>query len=391
MKERTGQAENRKIGKQLLIFMAAMLLVDGIALGLAAWKYELWWNELLTAAVMMAVLGFLYVQQVKKEVPKRFFWLLGLHVLEFAVILVSYQAEGMMRPVLIAPLLIAVLAGKEAGIAAMLLYSVVSAVICMDPTEVVLLYLSAGLVGICLLEGKRKFSGYLLRGAGFLVIYAVLNLLFVMYAYMQIEMTDVLYSLLGGALQIVPVCCFLPFLVEGGIAMPGVSGLAAIVAMDFPAMEEFKEREPVVFKHSRLVARLSSQAAAEIGANSLLAEAGGLYHEIGAGISADSVQESLRICKKYRLPASVQDMVKEHDADKKTPSTKESAIVMLSDTIVTLMEDNRKKGVSGIDINETIRKAFKKREDSGALLLSGLSEKEVEALQEFYIRVLGRA
>lgn len=391
MREKTGQEESRRNGKRLLSFTAVLLVTYGIAATLAAWRYELWWNELLTATVLMAVFGMVYAEQVKKVLPHRFFWLLGLHVLELAVVLISYQAEGRMRPILIAPLLIAVLAGKDAGLAALLLYTGVSAVICMDPTEVVLLYLSAGLAGICLLHGKRRFSDYILRGVGFLLLYVLLSIVFVLYAYTQVEGTDILYSLLGGGLQIVPVCCFLPFLAEVGTAMPGVSGLASIVAMDFPAMVELKEREPVVFKHSRLVARLSSQAAAEIGADALLSEAGGLYHEIGAGIGEDSVQESLKICKKHRLPASVQNIVKEHEAEQKTPSSKESAIVMLSDTIVTRMEDSRKGDLPGMSVEELIQKAFKKRIDSGALLLSGLSDKEIELLQEFYIRVLGRA
>ncbi len=171
--------------------------------------------------------------------------------------------------------------------------------------------------------------------------------------------------------------------------MPGTVSLSTAVAAEFPAMAEFSEREPIFYKHSRLVARLSSQAAAGIGADTLLAEAGGLYHEIGKGMGEDDVQESLGICKKYRIPASVQDIIKEHNPDRKTPSSKEAAIVMISDTIVTMMEQNRKKNLNE-DMEGMIARAFKKREDSGAFLLSGLTQQDITALSDFYNRILGR-
>lgn len=391
MKEKTGQAgKGSKIGRKQLLFAGGMILTDVAALVLAAWRYELWWNELLASAIMLILLGGMYMYRIRDIIPKRFFWLLGLHVLELAVVIVSYEAEGMLRPVLSVPILTAVLAGREAGIFALIFYSVVSALICADPVEILLLYLITGLIGICLFAGRRKIREYLIGGIVFLAGFTAINLVLILYAYIQVQTADLLYSVFGGVLQLLPVCVILPFLSEGRIRIPGVAGLTSAVSVDFPALVELKEREPVLYKHSRLVAGLSAQAAAEIGANVLLSEAGGFYHEIGQGLGEDCEEESLKICKKYRLPAAVQNIVKEHDPDKKTPSCKESAIVMLSDTIVTIMEQNRKKNPQSADMNAMIDRAFKVRGDSGAFLLSGLSKDEIDRLREFYIRVLGR-
>lgn len=391
MKERTGEtgAADKSVGR-LLLFAGIMILIDALFLGLSMWRYELWWNETAAAAVMLVLLGALYAAKLGKELEKRFFWLLGLHFFELAVIFVSYQAEGMLRPVLAVPILVSLMAGSGAGVYAMIFYSVASALVCADPTEIVLLYLSAGLFGIHLFAGREKVREFLIGGAGFLLCYIAGNIVISLYAYAQLQTVDVLYSVLGGILQLLPVFCFLPFLAGGGIHLPGVTGLAAIVSPDFPALAEFSEREPVCYKHSCLVAKLSARAAAVVGANALLAEAGGLYHEIGMGLGEDDIQESLRICKQYRLPASVQNIIKEHDPDKKTPSGKESALVMISDTIVNLMEQNRKRNLSDSpDTEGAVARAFRVREDSGAFLLSGLTEKELEDLLEFYMGILG--
>lgn len=393
MKRKTDQTgTDSKDKKGLLLLAGGMLLADAVFLLLAAMWHGLWWNELLTAAVMLLLPGGICLYQIKKAAPGRGKWMLGLHVLELAVILLSYETEGMLRPVLAAPVLLSVIAGREAGALALIFYSMVSAVVCADPSEILLLYLLAGMTGICLLGGKKKGRDYLIGGTGFFAVFIVGSLLLSFYAYNQIEKTDIIYGALGAVLQTAPIVVFLPFLMEGGIRLPGVTGLARAVALDFPPVQELQEREPVVLKHSRLVARLSAQAAAEIGADALLAEAGGIYHEIGAGLGEDCMQKSLQICKKYRLPASVQNIVREYDPDKKTPSSKEAAIVMLSDSIVNGLEQSRKRNLQGAaDSGELIRRVFKLREDSGAFLLSGLSDKELVMLKEFYIRLLGKA
>lgn len=391
MKEKIEQTGKDSGKKMLLLFIGGMLFLDLLFLGFAMWRYELWWSEIAVEAAVFVLLGGVFAFRLREVIPERFFWLLGLHLFELAVIAVSYEAEGTLRPVLAVPLLLGVIAGREAGMFALIFYGVVSALVCADPTEILLLYLAAGLIGMCLIAGKTKLKEYLIGAAGFFIGYVAVNVLVSFYAYSQIQPEDLLYGVIGGALQVLPVLCFLPFLIGGGLRLSGTVSLSAAVNLEFPALAEFSEREPVLFKHSRLVARLSSQAAAEIGADTLLAEAGGLYHEIGKGLGEDCDKESLKICKKHKIPASVQDIVKEHNPDNKTPSSKESAIVMISDTIISVMEQNRKRNLSqNENMEEVITRAFKVREDSGAFLLSGLSENELANVKEFYIRTLSR-
>lgn len=387
-KEKT-EAGNRRIRKEQIIMGAGMLLSDIAFLGLAAWRYELLWSELLPAFVVLVFAGTAYFSRLNETLKKNLLWYLGLHLMELLILFLSYAASGVLRPVLAAPVLIAVLAGMEAGFFSLVLYIALSALICADPTEVILLYLLTGFVGIGLFSGRKKGKEILINGIAFFLMYVLMNLALTCYAYMEIQVADVVSGAAGAALQLLPVCCVLPFLTESGIYLPGVSSLSAAVSESFPAIMEFKERTPLGYKHSLLVANLSARAAAEIDANVLLAQAGGLYHEIGQGIGEDCDQESLRICKKYRLPAALQDIIKEHNPDKKTPSGKVAAVVMLSDSIISAMEQQRRKNPEHkTDTADLIKRVFKIRESSGAFMLSGLSKEELARLQEYYIKVL---
>lgn len=391
MKEMNGrtEAENKKIRKEHILLGIGMLLLDAIFLGLAAWRYELWWSEILPAAIVFIFAGLMYIIKLQGNINKNLWWYIGLHLFELIIIFASYAASGVLRPVLAVPMLITVLAGMEAGIFSMVLYVAVSGLICADPSEVILLYLLTGFVGIGLFSGRKKGKELLVNGVCFFVMYLALNIVLTLYAYMEVQGVDIANGALGAVLQILPVFCFLPFMTESGVYLPGISSLSAAVSENFPAIVEFKERKPVVYKHSRLIAGISARAAAEIDANVLLAQAGGLYHEIGQGIGENCDLESLRICKKYRLPATLQDIIREHNPDKKTPSSKESAIVMLSDTIISMMEQQRRKNPEvKLDTVGLIKRVFKVRESSGAFMLSGLTKEEIATLQEFYMDAL---
>lgn len=157
-----------------------------------------------------------------------------------------------------------------------------------------------------------------------------------------------------------------------------------------PLLRELAEKAPGTFQSSLMVARLAQEAARRIGANDLLAWVGGLYHDIGklqrphyfvenqppgtrnphddlapdisANILMLHVEQGVEIARKNRLPEPIIDIIREHhgtsvmtyflDKAKKRkdlleedraenkyrykgpkPRTKESAIIMLADSV----------------------------------------------------------
>jgi hypothetical protein len=154
-----------------------------------------------------------------------------------------------------------------------------------------------------------------------------------------------------------------------------------------PLLRKLNERAPGTFQHSMQVANLAESAILRIGGNPLLVRAGAMYHDIGkmhmpqyfienqltginphaklpydqsAEIIISHVEKGLELAKKYNLPKAVVDFIKTHHGDgivqyfyrsylnanpaekaevKKfqypgpVPSSKETAVVMLADSV----------------------------------------------------------
>ncbi len=157
--------------------------------------------------------------------------------------------------------------------------------------------------------------------------------------------------------------------------------------LNHPLLKKLSLEAPGTFHHSMVVGNLAEAAAKEIGANSLLARVGSYYHDVGkmekpqyfvenqmdaenrhnqlapnmsALILASHVKNGIELAKKYGIPKRIRDFIPEHHGtslmkyfyDKAIkmygknevnesdfrypgpkPQSKETAIVMLADTV----------------------------------------------------------
>lgn len=114
--------------------------------------------------------------------------------------------------------------------------------------------------------------------------------------------------------------------------------------LNHPLLKEMIVKAPGTYHHSQLVAVLSEAAAAEIGANPLLARVGSYFHDIGkmrkpdyfienqqgginrhdklspsmsALIIAAHVKDGIEMAREYKLPARITDFIPEHQGTKR--------------------------------------------------------------------------
>ncbi|SFR96198.1 HDIG domain-containing metalloprotein [Anaeromicropila populeti] len=132
--------------------------------------------------------------------------------------------------------------------------------------------------------------------------------------------------------------------------------ISALVQPDHPLLVQFKKKSPSLYAHCVMVGELSEKAAQQIGADGALAKYGGFYHEIG------------------RLKGNNYAV-----------TTKESAIVMLSDSILAsvqyLKENNRwEPSMAHKLVSEIMEMRFK----NGTLDKSMLTLFDYKVLKEFY-------
>lgn len=423
MKEKNGlqNAGGKTDRLMLMLFLTAVSLAFLFA---GMWYYELLWEEQLVTAAFTVVMGLFSAMLLGNQGRQQFYWVAGLHFLEMLIITGFFLVSGVCRPVLAVPMVISLLAGRDKGMVSLVFYGTATVLFGMDPVETLLLYLILGTFLIFAAEKMRTAAGWAAAGLLFIVLYGISYLGLCYYTYGQAEAAELVSGLLGGLLQVLLFGCSLPLLKKHipkeallssheekeepqkafvkpskaahekksrkpSRSKPGIS-LEEMMQPEFPPLSALKERRPLTYKHSVLVSSLASQTAAAIGCDSTLARAGGLYHEAGQGLGVDYVEETIKLLKKYKIPKPVQQIVKEHNAERAKPASKEAAVVMLADTVVSTMERNRKKnsGIAG-NMSLLIDRIFQVRIDAGALKRSGLTDSEIEILKETYKNLLG--
>ena len=196
---------------------------------------------------------------------------------------------------------------------------------------------------------------------------------------------------------------------------------------------------PGTYHHSLIVANLAETAAYDIGANAHAARVGGYYHDIGklklphyfaenldkdnphdhlepiqsADLIIGHVSFGLNLAAEHRLPQFVRDIIQEHhgttllqffyhkaveaegQADEEDyrypfiiPQTRESACVMLADSVEAAIRSMMPKIKSANEMENKIRKIVRDKLNDGQLADSQLSIRDVTTIEESFIRVL---
>ncbi|MBH1941456.1 HDIG domain-containing protein [Mobilitalea sibirica] len=147
-------------------------------------------------------------------------------------------------------------------------------------------------------------------------------------------------------------------------------------------MKEFSE---TLYSHCIMIGELSFKAAKEIGADEMLAKAGGIYHEAGKINGKNYIEEGLKLADEYSFPKELRVIMKQHNIKYEKPTSVEAAIVMLSDNVVSTIDYIKKTGDKKYTVEKIIDNIFKMRMDKGTFDESGISVKDYKILKEFYM------
>jgi len=212
---------------------------------------------------------------------------------------------------------------------------------------------------------------------------------------------------------------------------------------DHPLQQLLLRNAPGTYQHSLQLANLVEQAADTIGANSMLARVGALYHDIGkilnpfffienqppgnlnphndldpetsAATIIRHVPDGLDLAHKYRLPRQLSDFIEQHHGttitryqysralelagmDKEAvdiskfrypgprPSTREIGLLMLADTCEARMRAERPKDEN--ELLELIKSVVKDKQDIGELDETQLTMQNLEQVIVSYTSTL---
>ncbi len=204
-------------------------------------------------------------------------------------------------------------------------------------------------------------------------------------------------------------------------------------------LKELNEKAPGTFQHSVQVANIAEGAAIAIGANTLLARTGALYHDIGkminpmffienqntglnphsdldpeesAAVIIDHVSLGIELAKKHKLPDRLIDFIRTHhgtnlvyyfykkeeeynpdatDINKfrypgPMPFSKETAIVMISDACEAASKSLKEPTADILDT--LVEKIVKSQMDNGQFSNANITLKEIEQVKKIVKRKL---
>ena len=251
-------------------------------------------------------------------------------------------------------------------------------------------------------------------------------------------MSRAVWSMAGGVISGLIAVGFQPVF-EAAFNLATPSKLLELANPNQPLLRRLLIEAPGTYHHAIIVANLAEAAAEKIGANPLLARTGAYFHDIGklkrplyfkenqrgdnphdrtdpyvsAAIVTAHTSDGLALAQKHHLPPEIQRIIVEHHGDTPVmyfyhkalqqpdgkpvdikdfryggsrPSTKESAIVMLADTIeaaVRSMPDPTPQA-----IQRFIERLVRGKIEDGQLSNSPLSLLDIDGICEAFSSVL---
>lgn len=149
-----------------------------------------------------------------------------------------------------------------------------------------------------------------------------------------------------------------------------------------PLLTELSERFPKAYLHAGRVAFFASEVAKNMdGVDELLVKCAGFYHEIGKIRGNKTLEGTLLVAQEQQFPERLIQVLREHTINGDKPTSKEAALVMLTDNICGMCEHLRKTQSGRILVTKVIDRAINLRVTKGDLNQSGLTVKDISVMQ----------
>jgi putative nucleotidyltransferase with HDIG domain len=306
----------------------------------------------------------------------------------------------------------------------------------LDPLQMAIVFLLAGLTGIYAVRRADRVNHYVTAGLVVGLIAFVALFAFWLMA-PQRAGADLVWMIAASALGGIGSAV----ITVGGTVVLGVMfgittriQLMELAQLSHPLLRQLQEKAPGTFHHSVIVGNLAERAADLTGADALLVRVGCYFHDIGkignptyyvenqmgaenphdsleprvsAKMVSDHVRYGLELAARYRLPARVRAFIPEHhgtrlvtyfyrkaSADDPTvdpekfrypgpkPQSKETAIVMLADSVEAVVRSSKDRSPEKID--ELVDGVIAERVAEGQLDETDLTLSDLRVIAEAF-------
>lgn len=156
-----------------------------------------------------------------------------------------------------------------------------------------------------------------------------------------------------------------------------------------PLLVQLSKDDTGAFLHADRVARFALEIAERLeGVDALLVKCGGYYHEIGRLRGKNTLENTLEIAKQEAFPVALQDILREHTINGDKPTSKEAAVLLLTDNVCSMCEYLKKTQKGKILVVKIIDKALNLRISKEDLSESGLTVKEFAIIRNTMAEIM---
>jgi putative nucleotidyltransferase with HDIG domain len=424
-----------------LVTADQMAVLD--ALGLHKQAINVWGmlaNALFVCLALFVVCIYLIQEDSRIPAEPRQMWLLGLIVVfVLAMSRGGIQENNNLTPIATASMLIAILLEYRLSLLVTAMLALCVGIMtgefgCCAASMV------TGLVAVLAVKHVSRRGDLMVAS---LVIWLVNMLCLVVLSLwkadsaMDIGYNTALFGTLNGLTSSVIAIGALPFLENIFMVTTNIKLLELSNPVE-PLLQRLMTEAPGTYHHSMIVANLAESAARSIGADALLAKVGAFYHDVGkmkaasffvenqlgqenphdrltptlsAHIIINHVRDGMEMARSARLPQVVADFIDMHHGDRlvsyfyhkarergeavsesefryhgRRPRTRETAIVMLADTIEAKARLLPKPDQENLE--KMVRESIKFIMDDGQLDDSALSLRDMQTIQRAFVKTL---
>ena len=368
--------KNKKtlINIALYIYMVIMTLVV-MFFSSKIWRKELWANERFTVVVVssFAFMILLMAMSIKfKDMLRLLIYYHATVIFTVLMMLIPYE----FRPMMAVFMIMTLMAGIDTGLICALCVSVAASFLYGAEQEFLYGTLIIGAFSCFVADAVKNKIKFIISS---IVLFSIAFFINGVFQYYNTNVFD--YGFAGISLVSIAISLIIYINLYAFIKPRSVE---PYIREDSEPVRDIKGKSISLYYHSEEVAGLAKKGAEKINCNVRLAYAGGLLHDIGkTEKSDDNIKTGLLIANKYGMPREIKSIMVEYDGKHRLPSSKEAALVMLADSVISSIE-YLKATDREVSEKKIIDNVFNVRLSTGALDKSGLSVGDLSRIKSAF-------
>lgn len=182
-------------------------------------------------------------------------------------------------------------------------------------------------------EGIERLYSLIIIFAGTVLVSTV----FYYFNYLEISISIFAHALLEGLIAVAITVAIVP-LYRKYVDEAQIVRYDELLSPEYTLVQDIRNFSFIEYQHASRVSILSRKCAEAIKANSSLAACAGFYYRLGKIEGEPMIDNALKIANDFCFPSDVIQILAEYGAIINLPSSRESAIVHMVDSVVTKVE-----------------------------------------------------